>query len=129
MANNRDNFNKNTIRALQDRTGNLCSNPGCRRPTSGPNLVPEKATRIGIAAHITAASAGGPRYDPTLSADQRSSIHNGIWLCSNCSTLVDSDPYAYPVDILLTWRHAAEAQAREELDGIERRAVQYEQAQ
>jgi rubrerythrin len=119
MANNRDDFNKEIVRTLQERVGNRCSNPKCRCPTSGPNHAPEKATRIGVAAHITAAAAGGPRYDSTLTAEQRGSIHNGVWLCQNCSKLVDSDPKIYPVEILIEWRQAAEDRAREELEGIQ----------
>ena len=118
MANNRDEFSKEIVRTLQERVGNRCSNPKCRCLTSGPNHATEKATRIGVAAHITAAAPGGPRYDPSLTPEQRSSIQNGIWLCQNCSKLVDSDPRTYPVELLLAWREAAENQARKELEGM-----------
>jgi hypothetical protein len=117
MANNRDEFSKEVVRTLQERVGNRCSNPKCRCLTSGPNHAPEKATRIGVAAHITAASPGGPRYELSLTPENRSSIQNGIWLCQNCSKLVDSDPRTYPVELLVAWRDAAESQAREELEG------------
>jgi hypothetical protein len=36
----------------------------------------------GIAAHIAAAAFGGPRYDATLTATQRSAAANGIWVCA-----------------------------------------------
>ncbi len=76
----RDEFKKETIRALQERAGNKCSAKGCERLTSGSNLRPDKASRIGVAAYITAAAPGGPRYDPSLSSEERSSIRNGIWI-------------------------------------------------
>lgn len=117
MANNRDEFTKEIVRTLQERVGNRCSNPKCRCITSGPNHAPEKATRIGVAAHITAAAPGGPRYDPSFTPEQRSSISNGIWLCQNCSKLVDSDPKIYLERLLIVWREAAENRAREELEG------------
>jgi hypothetical protein len=50
---------------------------------------------IGVAAHITAASVGGPRYDASLKPKQRAAIENGIWLCQNCGTMIDRDPICY----------------------------------
>jgi hypothetical protein len=46
---------------------------------------------VGVAAHITAASPGGPRFDPNLSDKERASATNGIWLCQNCAKLIDND--------------------------------------
>jgi hypothetical protein len=89
-----------------------CSNPGCRLPTSGPQVEPTKAMNVGVAAHITAASAGGPRYDRNLSRAQRCGIENGIWLCFNCSKLIDSDLVRYTVSVLHQWKQYAEESAR-----------------
>lgn len=116
MTSNRDEFTKETINTLKDRVNNLCSNPSCRCPTSGPHHAADKASRIGVAAHITAAAAGGPRYDPTLRSEERCSINNGIWLCQNCARLVDVDPETYPVNDLRSWRRQAEAERRAELE-------------
>lgn len=113
----RDEFKKETIRILQERAGNKCSANGCERLTSGPNLQPDKASRIGVAAHITAAAPGGPRYDPSLSSEERSSIRNGIWLCQNCARLIDVDPSRYTVLRLLGWKEDAERAALAELEG------------
>src|SRR5262249_37628223 len=117
--NNRDEFPKEVVRALQERAGNRCSSPDCRRLTSGPNLAPEKATRIGVAAHITAAAPGGPRYDPSLTSEERRSIQNGIWLCQSCARLIDADPARYPVPRLLQWKQEAEQVALDALEGKE----------
>jgi ribosomal protein L37AE/L43A len=46
---------------------------------------------IGVAAHISGAAPGGPRYDASMSSEARKSINNGIWLCANCARLVDGD--------------------------------------
>lgn len=108
MSKTRDDFTSKTIDILAKRVGYLCSNPDCKRPTIGPNSDPEKATTIGIAAHITAASSGGPRFDTNLSTQERKHIDNGIWLCSNCATLIDKDEEKYPVELLDTWRKEAE---------------------
>ena len=90
--------------------------PGCRQPTSGPQADPSGAVNIGVAAHITAASPDGPRYDPTLSASQRSSAENGIWLCQTDGKLVDSDPVKYTVEYLREWKTTAEALSARELE-------------
>jgi hypothetical protein len=115
--NNRDNFTKITIDILAKRVGYICSNPKCRTHTIGPNEKIDKATSIGIAAHISAASPGGPRYDASLSQDQRVHSDNGIWLCSNCATLIDKDPDRFPVFLLKQWKEGAEFQMQEKLLG------------
>lgn len=70
---------------------------------------------IGVAAHICAASAGGPRFDPCQTAVQRSESENGIWLCQNCGRLIDADPRKYPVETLRTWKAEAQKRALKDL--------------
>jgi hypothetical protein len=67
---------------------------------------------VGVAAHITAASPGGPRYDPTMNDKDRGSVSNGIWLCETCAKLIDSDLAAYPRELLLAWKFRAEQKAK-----------------
>lgn len=117
MAGARHNFTVKTVDILGKRVGFLCSNPQCRKHTIGPNTNPEKATVVGVAAHITAAAPGGPRFDPEMEKKDRKAIENGIWLCVNCSTLIDKDPDAYPVETLNSWRDEAENSMSEELRG------------
>jgi hypothetical protein len=73
-----DDFPESVKRVLASRAGSLCSRPECRAWTSGPQDDPGKALNVGVAAHITAASPGGPRYDPGLLPEQRSAAENGI---------------------------------------------------
>ncbi|BFM21342.1 hypothetical protein [Gilvimarinus japonicus] len=113
----RDDFTKETKRILQERVGNRCTNPECRCLTSGPNYEPEKATRIGVAAHITAAAEGGPRFNSSLSNEKRKSISNGIWLCQNCAKLIDNDEKIYTTNMLLEWKQVSEENCRRELEG------------
>ena len=87
----RDEFLAEVKKRLALRAGLRCSNLRCRALTAGPTLDPSGVINIGVAAHITAASPGGPRYDPTLSRKRRRSIENGIWLCQRCAKLIDSD--------------------------------------
>src|SRR5262249_31184433 len=92
--------------------GMVCSNPDCQKMTCGPTEDPAHAVNIGVAAHITAASKGGPRYDPLLTEAQRSSAENGIWLCQNCAKLVDNDKDCYTTELLRQWKFRAEDVAR-----------------
>lgn len=114
----RDDFSNDVKETLARRVNMRCSNPKCRKTTSGPNILPEKSINIGVAAHITAASPGGPRYDTSISPEMRKSIHNGIWLCQNCAKLIDSDPRQYKVDLLLDWKRIAEEFARQNLERL-----------
>ena len=56
---------------MAQRAGYRCSNPDCGIPTRGAASDDEHIISVGIAAHITAASPGGPRYDPTLTKEKR----------------------------------------------------------
>ena len=87
----RDNFDTKTKEIIANRVGYQCYNPNCRKPTTGPQENNHKAINIGVAAHITAAAEGGPRYEPELTSEERKSSENGIWLCQNCAKLVDND--------------------------------------
>ena len=87
--NKRDDFSQKTIDRLCERVGGKCSNPNCRRETKGHHSNPQKRVSIGEAAHITAAAEGGPRYNPDLTPEERSSIENGIWLCKSCARMID----------------------------------------
>jgi hypothetical protein len=116
----RDDFPNPVKERLAKRVGYRCSNPGCRRPTSGPQVDPSKAINLGVAAHISAAAPGGPRYDGSLAATTRRAAENGIWLCQACAKLVDSDSARYTVDLLMVWKAGAERVA---LAALERRGA------
>ena len=114
----RDDFNAKTKDILGKRVGFLCSNPACRANTIGPNSNPNKATIIGEAAHITAASQKGPRFDETMDPLQRQNIANGIWLCSKCADLIDKDEALYTVPLLQEWRENAEREMTLRINGV-----------
>ncbi len=100
----RDNFAVRVKRTLANRAAHLCSNPACRKLTTGPHSDPEKALTTGHAAHIHAAAPGGPRYDVAQEPSQRKGVANGVWLCRECGDLVDKDEVRYPAELLLRWR-------------------------
>lgn len=105
-------FNQKVSEELARRAGHRCSMPACRAPTSGPSAtLASGASSVGVAAHITAASPGGPRYDQRLSPDERRSASNGIWLCQTHAKQIDDDEARFPRDLLRAWREAAEHRA------------------
>lgn len=112
----RDEFPAATVNVLARRVANICSNPNCRKQTGGPHTDESKALNTGVAAHITAASPGGARYDASLTPDERRSAGNGIWLCQTCGKLVDNDETRYPVSLLREWKQRAEETALAEIE-------------
>ncbi len=113
MAKSRDDFSTGVKAILAFRAGFRCSKPDCRALTVGPSDVhPRAHISIGMASHITAASSAGPRYDPTLSPEERRSVTNGIWTCRNHGKEIDDNYKRYSVDTLRGWKQHAEIEAR-----------------
>jgi len=102
----RDDFNKPVVDALAKRAAFICSNPDCRTLTIAPSSEDTlKFIYIGKAAHIAAASEGGPRFDRGMSSDDRKSIDNGVFLCSNCADMIDKNMgIDFPVPLLKEWK-------------------------
>ena len=112
----RDDFSAKTKDNLARRVGFRCSNPDCRKTTSGPSDEDQnKHISIGVAAHICAASQGGPRYDKTMSPEERASFDNGIWLCQSCAKMIDDDTKHFSIERLRVWKSTAEQLALVEL--------------
>lgn len=101
----RDEFKRAVVRELELAAGAMCCAPFCRiSTTGGPSVI-----RIGEAAHITAAARSGPRYDETLSPEERTAPANGIWLCKNHARLIDVEVARYSPELLLEWKRIGEA--------------------
>lgn len=66
----------------------------------------------GVAAHIVAAAKRGPRSDPSLSAEQRRSEANGIWMCAIHAKWIDDNPSLATVAKLQEWKAAHEAEIK-----------------
>lgn len=112
----RDDFSQATKDTLGKRVNYRCSQ--CGQQTAGPQTDPGKSVSIGVAAHITAAAKGGPRYNPSLTPEQRKSPNNGVWMCQNHGKLVDADESRYTVAELRRMKDEAELAA---LQALERR--------
>jgi hypothetical protein len=109
----RDDFSLKVKRILADRAGHKCS--VCGKATSGPSTDPGGALSDGVAAHITAASTGGPRFDPALSREKRRSAANGIWACTQHGREIDADSSGYSVATLHSLKRRREEAAAKEL--------------
>jgi hypothetical protein len=112
----RDDFPADVVEEIRKRAGGRCSVPDCRAQTTGPSESRVSGvTNVGVAAHITAAAAGGPRFDPAMTAKDRRSRTNGIWVCQTHGKMIDDDERRYTTDLLIAWRDRAEIFALAEL--------------
>jgi hypothetical protein len=118
MGTNRDEFSPKVRDTLAKRASYICSNPDCRLVTVAASAAdPNKFLYVGKAAHITAAAPEGPRYDASLTSEDRSDASNGIFLCAACADLIDRNGGAdFDVPILRSWKSAHESWTRENLN-------------
>lgn len=67
---------------------------------------------VGTASHICAAAPGGPRYDEKMTLDERRSVTNGVWMCRNHGTAIDSPDSKFTTELLRSWKKDAETESR-----------------
>src|ERR1700744_2526782 len=121
MTNTRDNFSSETKKILGSRVAFRCCYPGCGVLTIGPNTInDQKFVTLGEAAHIHAAAPGGPRFMESMTAVQRKSYDNGIWLCRHHAKLIDADFGSYSAETLLQWKKTAESETYRQLKDLEK---------
>ncbi len=97
-------FSDRTKQILAKRAGQVCSNPACRKGTSGPHSDNDKALNLGEAAHIRGARKGSARYVAAMTDQDRGAIANGIWLCIECARRIDLDEADFPSERLISWK-------------------------
>lgn len=103
QAANPHSFTSGTQKALFRFARGTCYFPECTREiltlVTGVPLVDVQI------AHIAAAEPGGPRFDPSMTDEERRSIDNLILLCQAHHTLVDKvQPDSFPSDDLRHWK-------------------------
>lgn len=84
-----------TIKKLFALSGNLCAFPECRSP-----IIGNDGTVTGEICHIKARRPRGPRFDATLSSQEREDFANLLLLCSPHHKVIDSEPVLYTVAFL-----------------------------
>lgn len=100
----RVNFLKSTRKILAGNAGHMCSFYDCGKPTIGPEIKGDGSVGvkgIAVAAHIYAASPGGPRPPVGLTDKEIRAESNGIWLCPDDALKVDTFQFDYPPELLL----------------------------
>ncbi len=105
---NRDDFSERTKQQIGKRAGWICSFPACGKHTIGATSDGMGEINIGTAAHICAAAPGGPRYDESMSQEDRSSASNGVWMCRDHGKAIDSTDPQFTVGRLREWKRQAE---------------------
>lgn len=95
--------------------GFRCCFPNCNKLLISRKKSTPEIINIAEYAHISAASSGGPRYDPSLTSEEIKSYDNCIVLCGVHHHVVDMNPTEYPVDKLKNWKAIAEERARKEM--------------
>jgi hypothetical protein len=115
----RADFSPKTREIIARRSGYRCSFLGCNRTTIGPGASADEAAGMGVAAHVFAASSGGPRGTGGLSKNELTLPENGIWLCANHSRIVDANRgKKYPPELLLSYKAQHEAGIAREVQGV-----------
>lgn len=115
----RENFAAPIRRLIAERAGHQCSFPTCTRRTVGPAASTQATSSSGVAAHIFAASPGGPRGQGGLSADELAQPENGIWLCGDHGKIIDNNTGTdYAPETLLSYKALQEARVALEHEGL-----------
>lgn len=83
-----------TLKRLFALSGNQCAFPKCTAP-----LI-DGSTVVGKVCHIKASSPGGPRYDPSQTAEERHGYANLVCMCGRHADVIDDDEDSYRVERL-----------------------------
>lgn len=95
-------YKPSVVRRLDTLSGNECAHPDCSK-----KLVAEDGISIiSKICHIAAASPEGPRYDPSMTDDDRRGFDNLILLCDEHHVIIDNkeNETLYPTELLKKWK-------------------------
>jgi hypothetical protein len=93
---------------LAFRSGGVCAFPKCNKPLTY-TAVQGSDAYIGEAAHIRGEKTGAARYDITMTDEERDSVENLIYLCTDHHTIIDKVPEDWSVDALRALKASHEA--------------------
>lgn len=100
---------------LAFRSGGVCAFPTC-----GKHLTYEAKvgadTYVGEAAHIAGEKLGAARFDATMTDEQRDSVHNLIYLCTDHHTIIDKVEADWPTSQLQELKTKHEKQVRQAME-------------
>jgi hypothetical protein len=96
---------------LAFRSGGICAFPKCRKHLTYDAKVGDD-TYIAEAAHICGDKPGSARYDASMSAEERDSVHNLLYLCTDHHTIIDKVEADWPASALQELKEAHEKHVR-----------------
>lgn len=107
------------LRELYLKSGNQCAFPGCYNA-----MVDDKGNFIGQICHIEAAEAGGERFNPNMTNEERRSFDNLMLLCYQ-HHIVTNDVAKYPVSVLKRMKREHENKFSNVISKMENSVVDY----
>jgi hypothetical protein len=97
----RDPVPKAQEKIVIQRSGDRCAYPSCGIALSiDAKTAADLHKAVGKVAHICAASANGPRYDESMTPEQRGSADNLIYLCGPHHDIIDTQLNYHTVEFL-----------------------------
>lgn len=100
-----------TIKRLFTLSDNRCTFDKCLTPL----VEDESGAVVGEICHIKATRAGGPRYDPNQTDEDRHGFANLILLCPTHHKIIDSDAGRYTVEYLQRMKASSNRAANKEI--------------
>ena len=90
------------VKRLFALSGNQCAAPDCTRAI----IAKDEKSVIAKICHIEAASYDGPRWNQSMTDDQRRHFDNLILMCDECHTIIDNkdNEAEYPKELLVGWK-------------------------
>ncbi len=104
-------YTRVTIRRLDILSGNECAHPDCTKKF----IAEDGISIVSKICHIAAASEDGPRFDKSMSDDERRSFENLILLCDEHHVMIDNkqNEDKYTTELLKKWKSDHETKIRE----------------
>lgn len=95
-------YKPSTVRRLDTLSGNECAEPTCSKKL----IAKDGKSIISKICHIAAASKEGPRYDSSMTDDERRGFDNLILLCDEHHVMVDNkdNESIYTTILLKKWK-------------------------
>ncbi|PPD10363.1 MAG: HNH endonuclease [Methylocystis sp.] len=100
---------------LAFRSGGMCAFPNCGRHLTYEAKVGDD-TYVGEAAHICGEKPTAPRYDASMTDDERDNVRNLIYLCTDHHTIIDKVEADWPVATLRALKEEHENRVRQAME-------------
>ena len=96
----REDISARDLKILFMSSGGYCAIPECRRKLLVDETGNDDESIIAQMAHISGKKPGAPRYDKSMTDEDRNSHTNLILVCNNCHKVIDDQPNTYTVEKL-----------------------------